>query len=324
MPTTTISVTGASGHIGCNIVRTLLNQGYRVRALSYRDRRALEGLPIKIVQGDINDPAALDELLRGAHCLVHCAGHIAVDNRETEQLHKTNVLGTQMVIDAVLRNQVKRLVHFSSIHALVQEPMHLPVDETRALHFDSPFAYDRSKAQGEQLVLDAVAQRGLDAVIINPTSVLGGNDFKPSLQGQALLDFKMKRIPALTKGGFNWVDVLDVAEAGVAAIEKGRKGERYIVGGQWHSMKEIALMVENITGVRAPRWMVPLWLAKASIPLANFFSKLKGQKPLLTKEALEIMLSGNINIIGEKTRMELGVEPRPVEGAVRAFLRQGI
>ena len=175
----TVVVTGASGHVGANLVRALLDQGRTVRALVHRDRRGIEGLDVEIAQGDVRDQASLERVFAGAEVVYHCAACVSIQRSEGPLVEACNVGGPRNVVEACLRTGVRRLIHFSSVHAFQQHPLDEPLDETRAQvtadrangsHHVSP--YDRSKAAGEREVRAGIA-RGLDAVILNPTAVIG-------------------------------------------------------------------------------------------------------------------------------------------------------
>jgi dihydroflavonol-4-reductase len=263
----TVVVTGAAGHIGGTLVRALLARGRSVRALVHRDRRALHGLDVELVEGDVCDAVSLQRALDGAEVVYHAAARISLLVNEWPLLEAVNVVGTRNVVEACRRCGVRRLVHFSSIHALRQEPLDLPVDESRPLvESDGHPPYDRSKAAGEREVRRAIAQ-GLDAVILNPTAIIGPYDYRPSHIGAGLLALGRGRLPALVAGGFDWVDVRDVVEGALRAEERAPKGARYLLSGHWVSMRHLASMVEAITGVRAPRFVSPLGLAYVGAPL---------------------------------------------------------
>ena len=183
-------VTGASGHVGANLVRALLARGQRVRALIHRDQRGLAGLDVERIEGDVGDLGSLQRAFAGADTVYHAAGMISLLRTEWRELQATNILGTRHVVEACRLAGVRRLVHFSSIHALVQEPLDVPVDESRPLvcAVDGRRCppYDRSKAVGELEIQEGLA-RGLDAIILHPTAIIGPYDFKPSHLGEVLL-----------------------------------------------------------------------------------------------------------------------------------------
>jgi len=184
----TVVVTGASGHVGANLVRALLDEGRPVRALVHANRQALAGLDIEMVEGDIANPESLLKAFDGAEVVYHLAATISLLMDSWPLLERVNVTGTRNVVEACLRSGIRRLVHFSSIHALRQEPLETTVDELRPL-VDSPRCppYDRSKAAGE-IEIHRGLERGLDAVIINPTAIIAPYDYRPSRFGQILLD----------------------------------------------------------------------------------------------------------------------------------------
>ncbi len=310
-------VTGAAGHVGANLVRALLAEGRQVRALVYRDRRALEGLDVELVEGDVLDRASLDRAFDGVEVVFHLAAHVSISAGEHDLVEAINVLGTGNVVDACLASpSVRRLVHASSIHAMSQQPLDEVIDETRPLADTGPSAdYDRSKARGERQVLAGV-ERGLDAVIAVPGAVIGPYDFKPSHMGQVLLSIARGHMPAMTPGGYNWVDARDVA-AGILAVEaKGRTGEKYLLTGHWASMVELGRLASQAVGRRPPSLVVPMWLAALSGPFAEAYGKLSGARPLFTSEAIRV-LRGNTRFSHEKAARELGYGPRPTEEMVR-------
>src|SRR5207237_8277691 len=170
-----------------------------------------------------------------------------------------------------------RLCHFSSIHALSPEPRNGTVDEARPLAEKSWLPDDRSKAGGEREIKKGV-ERGLDAVTVNPTAVLGPHDYRPSPLGSVLLDLYRRKLPGLVDGGFDWVDVRDVVAGALAAAEKGRTGERYLLGGARRTVLELAREVEKVTGARPPRFVSPMWLARASAAFGTGLARLCGAR----------------------------------------------
>ncbi len=309
-----IVVTGASGHIGGNLVRALAGAGRAARALVHEEGRALDGVAVEQVRGDVLDPASLDRAFAGAEVVYHLAARISLTGDPDGRVAAVNVEGTRNVVEACLRAKVKRLVHFSSIHALAPNGDR-PVDETRPL-YDEPaaLAYERSKARGERFVLDGVA-RGLDAVIVNPTGVIGPLDWKPSELGEVLLDLYHRRMPALVDGGFNWVDARDVVAGAIAAERKGRSGERYLLSGHWTTVRELAEVAAGVTRVRAPRLTAPMWLARASAPFSVGWSRISGTRPKFTAESLKALRHWR-HVRHDKATRELGYEPRPLRDTV--------
>jgi dihydroflavonol-4-reductase len=309
-----IAVTGANGHVGGNLCRELILQGHSVKVLIYRDDTALQGVDVECVKGDLNNPAVLDRLCKDTEVVIHLAALISIKGKR-EALEMTNVQGTLNLISAIKRSNVRRLIHFSSIHALDHFPLDKPMDENRHLVEHATMMYESTKAKGDRIVLDHVAQ-GLDAVILNPTAILGPYDFKPSLMGQVLLRLYNGKLPALVPGGYDWVDVRDIVKATLCAIEHGKKGERYILSGKWTSVKELAEMMEKVTGKRMVHLILPTFLARIGVPFISIYSKLTGQHPLYTYQSLDVLILGNRMISNEKARRELGFSPRPLEETI--------
>jgi dihydroflavonol-4-reductase len=316
----TVVVTGAAGHIGAAVVRALLARGRPVRAMVHRDQRALEGLNIETVQGDVRDEPSLRRAFHGAEVVYHVAGYVSILMNEWPQLEAVNVLGTRNVVEACLGCGVRRLVHFSSIHALEQTPLDVPVDEARPLVDSQRGApYNRSKAEAEKEVRKGV-ERELDAVIVNPTAVVGPYDYRMSHMGRVLLAFARGALPALITGGYDWVDVRDVAEGAVLAEERGARGSRYLLSGHWVSVPDLAAAVGAVTGARVPRLVFPLGVAKLGVPFAAAFGRLDGSRPLFTRLALDA-LGGNRRISHARATEELGYTPRPFQETLRDTFR---
>lgn len=306
----TIVVTGACGHIGANLVRALIDSGRPVRALVHVHHWGIDGLDTELVRGDVCDPESLYRAFRDAEIVYHLAGCISLSMKDWPKLEAINAVGTRNVVDACLKTGVKRLVHFSSIHAVQEEPFSIPVDESRPLKESTDFPpYDRSKALGEIEVRRGI-EKGLDAVILNPTAVVGPHDYEPSYLGRAILDMARHKLPALVTGGYDWVDVRDVVSGAITAEKVGVCGERYILSGHWLSLGDIADMVADITGTPPPRLTVPLWLARLGVPVVSAVSKLQGNPPLYTRFSLRAVES-NRNMRHEKATRELGYHPRP-------------
>lgn len=319
-PADRVLVTGATGHIGAQLVRALLEDGRRVRALVRQDRRALAGLPVETVPGDVRDPDSIRRALDGVEVVYHLAALISLTGGQGGRVHAVNVAGTRAVVEGCLARGALRLIHFSSIHALSQFPRDETLDERRAAADPrrAP-AYDRSKAAGEREVA-AGAARGLVATTLLPTAVLGPFDFKPSRMGRVLIDLARGRFPALVQGGFDWVDGRDVARAALAAERRGRPGERYLLSGTYLPLAGLAALVAELSGVPAPRLVVPQWLARPAAPAAAAWARLTGDEPRFTPDSLLALRTGHPRIDHGKAAAELGFRPRPLRETVRDTL----
>ena len=308
-------VTGASGHVGACLVRRLLERGVEVRAVVRDDgQEVLDGLPIERVRADVRDPAALRAAFKGGDVVYHCAALISIAGPMGGLVHATNVTGAGNAARAALDQGVRKFVHLCSVHAFQQEPLDEPLDETRARVTVSWPAYDLSKAQGEAAVRAVIAD-GLDAVILHPSGIIGPYDFRPSRMGKVLLDLYRRRLPALVPGGFDWVDVRDVVSSTIAAAERGRTGESYLVTGHWHPVAGIAAIARDCTGIRQPRFTVPMAVAKLAAPLTEGVAKVLRAEPLYTAESLNA-LEANRVYVRDKAAADLGHDPRPTRESI--------
>ena len=312
-------VTGASGHVGNSLIRALLSESRQVRVLVHRNTSPFDGLIVEKIRGDICDVDSLSTAFAGSDVVYHLAARVSIEMTGWEKLHAINTIGARNVADACLKTGVRRLIHFSSIDAIEQKPVDIPVDEkSPPAHGQKHPPYDRSKAAGEAEIQAAV-ERGLDAVVINPTAIIGPYDFQPSHQGQMLLSMARGKLPALVKGGFDWVDVRDVVYGAMQAEKSAPRGSKYILGGHWASLADIARMVEQATGTSSPGFTCPLWLASAGAPLVTAFEHLRGRRPLYTRASI-IAINSNRHIKHEKAEKELDYHPRPLEQTIRDTL----
>ncbi len=313
-----IAVTGANGHVGANLCRSLIAEGHQVRALVHEHHDAIDGLDLEMVHGSINDPESLRKLFKDVEIVFHLAAIISIDGQK-DKLLEVNYEGTRNLINIIRENGVRRLIHFSSIHALKHAPFDEPMDENRPLMTEGPTWYEITKSRADKMVMDATYD-GLDAVVLNPTAILGPNDFKPSLVGTVLIRLYNNSLPALVPGGYNWVDVRDVVQGAMSAMDKGRKGERYILGGKWVSVRDLALTVEKVSGRKVNKFMVPTGLARFGVPFIKAYARITGQEPLYTGESLTTLVEVNKKISCRKAESELGYNARDLEITVRDTL----
>ena len=254
-------ITGGTGFIGGNLVRLLLQKGYKVRALVRPHSRLenLQGLEVEIVRGDLNDPD-LSYKLEGCQVLFHVAAHYSLWQTDREQLYHSNVLGTRHVLEAARRAKIERTVYTSSVAAIGVGKGGEAVDETHQSPVEQLVGhYKQSKYWGEQEAIKA-CQMGQDVVIVNPSTPIGPWDVKPTPTGEILLRFLRRKMPAYVDTGLNLIDVRDVAWGHLLALEKGRTGERYILGHQNLTLKQLLEELAAITGLSAPQTTVPFWL----------------------------------------------------------------
>ena len=309
------AVTGAGGHLGANVVQALVERGDTVRAVDVRPGRVIAGLaadgpPVEFVRADVLDPATLPAAFAGVEVVYHLAAKISIAGDPDGSVWRVNVDGVGHVAEAARAAGVRRLIHTSSIHAFDGSLCPDGVDEQspRAINPGLP-VYDRSKFAGEE-ALCRVIELGLDAVVVNPTAIIGPVDPEPSRMGRALRSAFRGRLPAVVDGSFDWVDVRDLAAALLAAAERGRTGENYLVGGHYATVGELARVAASAAGRRPPWFTVPTPLARVAAAAALRLPSGKSG-PLFTPEALHALHTGR-PVASDKARRELGHAPRPL------------
>jgi dihydroflavonol-4-reductase len=314
-----IAVTGANGHVGINLCRKLIEQGHEVKALTHTNNQVIKTLPVTQIKGELLDKKSLFPLLSDVDVVFHLAAKISITGDPDGMVARINTEGTQNMLAVAVECKVKRFIHFSSIHAFQQRPQNQPLDETRPLVLNEGFAYDLSKAAGERAVMDAV-NGGLDALVLSPTAIIGPADPEPSLIGNAVIDIYNHKIPSLVPGGYDWVDVRDIVDGAISAIENGRTGEKYLLSGNWHSLREFSGLIQLHSGRKTVSTVLPIWIARVGLPFIGLYSKISGTKPLYTSESLTIISEGNRMISNLKARNELNFSPRPLTETIKDFL----
>ena len=307
-----VAVTGASGHIGNYLVRELKKQGNEVKALVHDFKNDLDKLDVEIIQGNLLDPESLNLLCSDADVVFHLAAVIALDNRHPEKVYAVNVTGTKNIIAASMSAGVKKFIHFSSIDAFAKVRPDQVLDEECPLIETRDSIYEITKAESERLVMKAVTE-GLDAVILCPTAVVGPFDYRGSFLGDALKKIFVNKLPMLVTGGYNWVDVRDVADAAICSVEKGRKGEKYILSGNYADLTELSETAGKITGKKTPSLTAPVFLAKLALPFLWVYYSMFNGRPIYTSQSLNLLINSPKNISFEKAKKELGYIPRPLE-----------
>jgi dihydroflavonol-4-reductase len=311
-----IAITGASGHLGSALVHELVKKHCEIKALVKDDARSLEGLPVEIIPGDVLHAATLQNLMRGSDALIHCAAVISVNGDPGGIVHRTNVEGTKLVMEVAKLSGIKRVIHISSIHAYEQTPSFETLDECRKMVNEKAFAYDRSKKAGQEIAL-SMNQRGMEVLVMNPTSIVGPFDFKPSKIGKVIIDLYTGRLPFIIDGGFDFCDCRDVADAIVNGLTMGMPGENYLLSGKWHSLKQLAAMLSVVSGKKIKPFAFSPIAGNAGLPLVKSIAFITNKEPLYTKEALEALFKGNRCISSAKAIKELNYSVRPFEETVR-------
>ena len=311
-------VTGGSGFLGSAVVRALIERGVRVRALvrASSPRDNLRGLDCEVVVGDLTDRESLKAALKGVRYLFHVAADYRLWARDPSEIIRANVEGTLNLKREALAAGVERIVYTSSVAALRVAGATAPVDETATLSPDEAIgAYKRSKTMAERAVEDMILREGLPAIIVSPTTPIGPRDIRPTPTGRILLDAARGRIPAFVDTGLNFVHVDDVAAGHLLAFEKGRIGERYILGGENLTLRQLLETIAELAGRKAPRLRLPraplMPLAFAAERLAH----LTGKEPLLTLDGLR-MSRYRMFFTSAKAERELGYRSRPYREGV--------
>jgi dihydroflavonol-4-reductase len=313
-----VAVTGASGFVGANLSRALLADGHRVRVLvrPTSSLKALTGCPVEVVYGDILNPDAASHVIAGCPLVFHVAADYRLWAPDPTALYRSNVEGTRTVLEACERAAVERVVYTSSVGTLGIPKDQRPGTETTPVSIDDMVGpYKRSKFLAER-VAEEYAARGLPVVIVNPTNPIGPWDVKPTPTGRMVLDFLKGRMLGTLDTGLNLVHVADVARGHILAAQKGRVGEKYILGNQNHSLTAIFEMLADITGLPAPGFRVPygvIWLVALAMEGVARLTRKPPRVPLTGVR----MAKKHMYFSAEKAVRELGLPQISVEQALR-------
>jgi dihydroflavonol-4-reductase len=322
-------VTGATGFVGAAVARALLRGQWQVRVLARRgsDRRNLQGLDVEVSEGDLTDVDSLQRAAQGCDGLFHVAADYRLGARDPAELYKTNVDGTRNVLSAARRSGVQRVVYTSSVATIGIPADGTPGDEQSANSLENMIGhYKRSKYLAEEVVREA-AQGGVSVVIVSPSTPVGPGDVKPTPTGQLVLDAAAGRMPAYVDTGLNIVHVDDVAAGHILAYERGKAGERYILGGQDMSLREILGVIARLEGRSPPRVRLPYGVVLPIAYLAEGFARLSGRSGRITLEGVR-MSRKKMFFSSAKAARELGYRWRPpvqaFEDAIRWFRDNGL
>jgi dihydroflavonol-4-reductase len=313
-------VTGGTGFVGAHVVRALLAEGRAVRCLVRQESRrdSLKGLDVEIVVGDVTDIASLNAAMAGVSTLYHCAADYRLWAKDPAELDRVNVGGTEKVLAAAAQFHVAKVVYTSSVGALGLKSDGSPADEATPVERKEVVGrYKKSKYDAER-VAQSWAERGLPVVIVNPSTPVGELDIKPTPTGQMIVDFLNGRLPAYVDTGLNLVDVRDVAEGHLLAAEKGRIGQKYILGNRNMTLKEILEALSRLTGRPAPRLRLPHAVPLAAAAVATLVAKVTGRPPRVSLESVRMSRHRMFFDSGKAVR-ELSFPQSPVEeGLLRA------
>lgn len=311
-------LTGASGFVGSAVARKLIDEGFSVRALVRRtsNRANLAGIDLEVVEGDIRDPLALETAMRGARYAFHVAADYRLWAPDPQEIITTNTSGTRAVMRAALNAGVERVVYTSSVATLRLNADGTPSDETMPLAEENAIgAYKKSKVLAERLVERMVADEKLRAVIVNPSTPIGPRDVRPTPTGRIIVEAASGRMPAYVETGLNLVHVDDVAEGHIAALKRGRIGERYILGGEDMTLGEMLTVIAQIAGRRPPTVKLPHAMLYPIAYAAETAARMTGREPFATVDGLR-MAKYKMFFSSGKAARELAYRPRPVREAL--------
>ncbi len=311
-------ITGAAGHLASTIIKYLRNTDCLIRGLILPTESGKDDQQITYYKGDITKMESLEEIFSGLECneviVIHAAGIISIGNEITPLLYNVNVKGTKNIIEQCMRHHVKRLVYVSSVHAIPETDEKATISETTKFSKDAVIgAYAATKAEATKAVLDAV-QNGLDAVVVHPSGIVGPYDSGNNHIVQLISMCISGKLPAGVTGGYDFVDVRDVAKGCLEAADYGAKGSCYILSNRYFTVEELLECVRKTTGGRK-KICLPIGLARAFVPVFEWIAKVTHTRPLYTKYAL-YTISSNGHFTHDKATAELGYHPRDMQATI--------
>ncbi len=314
-------VTGAAGHLGGHVVQELLKEGKEVRAFTLPGESCLPFAEcnndlLSQYTGNVVKRKTLDQLFENPESaqfiVIHCAGIVSISGHADQRVYDVNVNGTANVVDACAAHHAKRLVYVSSVHAIPLLPFGQDMKEISSFSPDAVTGYyAKTKAAATNLVLEA-AKRGLDAVAVQPAGIIGPRGLPTGNMAHLIASFVRGRLPAAIQGGFDFVDVRDVAHGVILAAEKGKSGECYILSNRFIDLRELFDTLSEVAGKKRLKLYLPLWAAKAVVPFMEFYYKLFRKTPVFTWYSL-FTVTQNAAYSHEKATRELGYSTRPLK-----------
>ena len=312
-------VTGATGFLGAHVARVLAEQGADLRLLvrSTSDLRNIEGLKADRVTGDLRSAPSIEKAIAGCDTVFHVAADYRLWVRDPEQMYRSNVEGTRALLEAARKNSVRRVVYTSSVATMGFTSNGTVADEDSPVSLANMIGhYKRSKFMAEQIALEA-GRSGQDVVVVNPSTPVGEMDIKPTPSGRIIVDFLKRKFPAYVDTGLNLVDATECARGHISALEKGRSGLRYVLGGENLTLKQILDKLAAITGLPSPRIKVPYVMALATGVVDEIVTgRIRGREPRATIDAVR-MGRKKMFVSSGKAERELGWRIVPVDAALR-------
>lgn len=318
-----ILVTGGTGFVGSHLVRALLERGEQVRCLvrSSSRRDNLEDLSVELVTGDLRDLDSLKRAARGCHTVYHCAADYRLWCKDPSEMYAANVKGTNNIMQAAFDECVQRVVYTSTVGCLGLSDNGTPANEDTPVTIEDMIGhYKRSKFLAEELARDW-SRRGLPVVIVNPSTPVGELDIKPTPTGKIIVDFLRGKMFGYVETGMNLIDVRDCAEGHVLAAQKGRVGERYILGGPNVTLKEMFDMLARVSDVTSPKMKVPHWVAETYASLENFWSiNIARREPDVPLDSVKLARH-KMWFDASKAVSELGLPQTPIGDALQRAVK---
>lgn len=310
-----ISITGGTGHLGTCLIQILLEKGYHVNALHYNSIPHLEHPNLKWIKGKVTDADCVQTLISDSTILVHSAAIISIGDKNKKRVFDTNVNGTKTAIKICSEHKIK-LIYISSSNA-VKETLDSEIfDENRPYKTQDEFLYGYTKALSEQLILKAIDQNKIEAHIIRPTSIVGPPDYNLSHFGQTILNMNSGKIPAITTGGYNLIDVRDLSQTIINSFSLGENGEIYLVGGNYFSLKDIS----NMANPNKKPLCIPLNILILFAPIISLIGKLFPMKWPVTKESLLILKRAPKHVDSSKAISKLNHHIRPTQESINDLI----
>ena len=320
-----VGVTGASGMVGINVCKEVINNGDKLNILIREDVSYFNNLSCKKFYGDLNDIDVLEKFCERCDVIIHSAAMISIGFDAYDRVYDVNFVGTKNLLDASINKKVKKFIFISTVNAYNKKPTDKIFNETRDL-VKKGNAYDMTKALAQQLV---ISTKGIETVSINPTSVLGKNDYKPSRLGKIVKAVYSGKLPFLVDGGLDIIDVEDLSKAIYSSISKGKDGESYVISGKYRSFKEIYKVIEKYQANKSRGFFFPRLMVELSLPLLSLFpigllkraAEVNGKffpgLENMTKEAIENIINFPKLIDNSKAKKDLGLKISPIDKTIR-------